>query len=84
MGVGKRGTASRAGIAEDLVESIEKDLDKLKRQRDNLLQRRAVAMNVPVDNRTTREIEEDEKDRMRREMQREENANIIHASPNRI
>jgi len=44
IGVGKHGTNSKTAIAKDLVEGIEKDLEKLRRQQENLQTRKYLAM----------------------------------------
>ena len=43
IGVGKHGTNSKAALGKDLVESIEKDLEKLKRTSENIQLRKSVA-----------------------------------------
>jgi hypothetical protein len=37
-------TNSKAALAKDLIDGIDKDLDKLKRQRENILLRKHLAM----------------------------------------
>lgn len=36
IGVGKHGTNSKTAIAKDLVDGIEKELEKFRRQKDNI------------------------------------------------
>lgn len=45
IGIGRHGTNSKTALAKDLVEGIEKDIEKLRRQQENLQLRKTLALN---------------------------------------
>jgi len=82
--VGKYGTGSKAGMTKDLIDGLEKDLEKLKRQSDNLQVRKVVAIKGEAPEEPTEEEKEIRlKERMKRELE-EEYAKVLHADEKRI
>ncbi len=84
IGVGKHGSDSRVGLAKDLVEAMEKDLEKLKRQAENIQTRKTLATKGGVIDDTTEEERERE---LAEQMQRDLTGlgtHVIHASPRRF
>ena len=45
-------THSKVALSKDLVEGLEKDLEKLKRQQENILLRKTLALKGSIDEQT--------------------------------
>ncbi len=84
IGVGKHGSDSRVGLAKDLVEAMEKDLEKLKRQAENISLRKTLATKGGVvDDKTEEEHEQELAEQMNRDLTGF-GTHVIHASPKRF
>jgi hypothetical protein len=75
---------TKAGLSDDLVENLQKDLEKLKRQSENILKRKTIAENGGVDfERTDAQKEQDHLSQLHQDLD-EMNVHRIHASPRRL
>jgi hypothetical protein len=77
-------TNSKAALAKDLIDGIDKDLDKLKRQRENILLRKHLAMTgQSLVEQTEEEKLRDMEAKLKRDLT-EGGVHVIAASPRKI
>ena len=84
-GMGKHGTGSKTALTKDLIENLEKELEKLKRTEENIKVRKHIALKG--DRSILDETEEDRqraKDQAIEEEMKTLGNNVIHADQKRI
>lgn len=84
-GMGKHGTGSKAALTKDLIENLEKELDKLRRNEEGIKLRKRVALKG--DRGSFDETEEERqqaRDRAVRGEMLAQGNNVIHAGEKRI
>ena len=83
MGVGKSGTSKNA-IAKDLVESMQKEIEKLRRQQENIQLRKHLALTgQSLVEETKEEKERETRAKLRGDLQNT-GAFVIDAQPSKI
>jgi hypothetical protein len=83
-GVGKHGTNSKSAIAKDLVDGIEKDLEKLRRQQENIQLRKHLAITgSSLVEQTEQEKLREHEAKLRSELEKD-GAFVIAASPKKL
>lgn len=83
--MGKHGASSKAALTKDIIDNLEKELEKLKRTEENIKVRKHIALTG--DRRIVDETEEDRKrakDQAIEDEMRERGNNVIHADQARI
>lgn len=84
-GMGKNGTGSKGALTKDLIENLEKELEKLKRTEENIKVRKHIALKG--DRSILDETEEDRQRAKNKAVEEEMKAmgnNVIHADQKRI
>ena len=84
-GMGKHGTGSKTALTKDLIENLEKELEKLKRTEENIKVRKHIALKG--DRSILDETEEDRQKAKNQAIEDEMKAagnNVIHADQKRI
>jgi hypothetical protein len=83
-GVGKHGTNSKSALAKDLVDGLEKDLEKLRRQQENIQLRRHLALTgSSLVEQTEDEKQREQEEKLRRDLE-VTGAFVIAASPRKM
>lgn len=83
--MGKHGTGSKSALTKDLIDNLEKELEKLRRTEENIKVRKHIALKG--DRSILDETEEDRqraKDKAIEEQMKAEGNNVIHADQKRI
>ena len=78
-GDGKQGSLTKVGITKDLVESLSKELEKLRRQSDNIQMRKTLI----VEGEIHEETEEEKNYKIQRGLENE-GATVVHAENERV